>query len=102
MMRELIGMYEKGAITADHLAVESLHKLDPAEPALVLAALPREVLDRMLAYAKRYRPGDMRTNYGLPPAPDQVSAARQWIEANLAAANGDHGGLARPDRAERR
>jgi hypothetical protein len=95
-------MYENGAITADHLVVESLHKLDPAAPALVLAALPRGVLERTLVYAENYRPGAMRTNYGLPPAPDQVAAARQWIEANLAAANGEHGILPTPDRAERR
>ncbi|HVA48197.1 MAG TPA: hypothetical protein VNH11_17665 [Pirellulales bacterium] len=101
MMQELVDMYENGAITADHLVVESLHKLNPAAPALVLAALPQGVLERMLAYAESYRPGAMRTNYGLPPAPDQVAAARQWIEANLTAANGDHGILPRPDRAER-
>jgi len=55
----------------------------------------------MLAYAENYRPGAMRTNYGLPPTPDQVAAARQRIAAKLTAANGDHGILPRPDRAER-
>ncbi len=34
MMQELLDMYENGAITADHLAVESLHKLDPASSSL--------------------------------------------------------------------
>jgi hypothetical protein len=101
MMQKLIDMYEHGAITAEHLVVASLHKLDPAAPALVLAALPGGVLERMLAYAANYRPGAMRTNYGLPPASDQVAAARQWIEANLTAANGDCGILPSPDRAER-
>ena len=101
MMQELVDMYENGAITADHLVIESLHKLDPAAPALVLAALPRWVLERMLAYAENYRPGAMITNYGLPPTPDQVAAARQWVAANLTAANGDDGILLRPDRAER-
>ncbi|HQU44222.1 MAG TPA: hypothetical protein PK867_15485, partial [Pirellulales bacterium] len=84
-----------------HLVVESLHKLDPAAPALVLGSLPRGVLERMLAYAENYRPGAMGTNYGVPPAPDQVAATRQWIEANPSAANGDNGILPRPDRAER-
>lgn len=100
-MDELVRMYGKGAITADHLVVESLHKLDPAEPALVLSALPREVLDRMLDYAKRFRPGGMRSNYGLPPAPDQVSAAKQWIEGNVVHANANGSGLLKPDGAER-
>ena len=101
MMEELVSMYEKGAITVDHLVVESLHRLDPAEPALVLKPLPREVLVRMLDYAHDYRPGSMKTNYGLQPAADQVSAAKQWIEENIAGENAVTG-TAVPSGRERR
>lgn len=80
MMEKLVSMYESGDITADHLAVQCLHMLDPANPNLVLAALPENVLGRVLKYAREYRPGQMRTNYGLQPAVDQVAAAKKWIE----------------------
>ncbi len=91
-MEELLRLYQKGAITADHLVVESLHRLDPDQPALVLQPLPREVLVRMLQYADRYRPGAMRTNYGLQPAQDQVAAAKRWIEAHFnTASDGNRG-----------
>jgi len=90
-MEQLVHMYQKGAITADHLVVESLHRLDPKEPALVLKPLPREVIERMLEYATQYRPGAMRTNYGLQPAQDQVAAAKRWIEANVVDAGSDDG-----------
>lgn len=90
-MEELAQMHQKGAITTDHLVVEALHLLDPKEPALVLNALPREVLERMLDYATQYRPGAMRTNYGLQPAQDQVAAAKRWIEANIINGSSDDG-----------
>ena len=100
MIDELMHMYENGGITADHLVLELLHKLDPAEPVLVLQFLPRAVLLRMAEYANRFRPGDMRTNYGFQPAPDQVSAAKQWIEENVLGAN-DEDGLLRSNCAKR-
>ena len=81
MMEKLVAMYEKGEITADHLVVQSLHMIDPANPGLVLDILPIDVLPRVLRYAQDYRPGKMRTNYGLPPASDQVAAAKKWIES---------------------
>ena len=89
MMANLVALYEKGAITADHLVAECLHLIDPANPVLVLSALPREILIRMLKYANEYQPGRMRTNYGLPPAVEQVSAAKRWIEVNGSGSNGD-------------
>ncbi|HEY1381773.1 MAG TPA: hypothetical protein VGF55_33550 [Gemmataceae bacterium] len=82
MIKNLVQMYENGAITADHLAVECLHRVDPARPKCVLGALPSAVLGRMLKYVREYRPGAMRTNYGPQPAADQVEAAKGWIEAN--------------------
>lgn len=45
----LLQMYERGDITADHLAVQCLHLLDAADPVAVLAVLPGQVLDRVLA-----------------------------------------------------
>jgi hypothetical protein len=82
MMDTLVSMYEKGAITAAHLVVQSLHMIDPQDPGPVLSHLPPEVLMKMLRYAQEYQPGRMQTNYGRPPAIDQVEAAKGWIEAN--------------------
>ena len=81
MIEKLVSMYKKGSITADHLVVECLHMLDPKCPALVLDHLPNEILERMLKYINEYQPQSMRSNYGLPPALDQVAAAKHWIEA---------------------
>jgi hypothetical protein len=82
MIEKLVEMYNKGAITADHLIVEALHLLDPQHPDLVLSPLPAAILERMFKYAREYRPGGMRANYGLQPALDQVEAAKAWIESN--------------------
>ena len=79
-MTELIALYQKGAMTADHLVVQCLHRIDPANPTLVLDALPPEILARILEFAHRYRPGGMLTNYGVLPTGDQVEAAKRWIE----------------------
>ena len=80
MMAKLVTMYENGDITADHLAVECLQMLDPANPAMVLAVLPGSVLQKVLKYAREYRPGQMRTNFGLQPTLEQIAAAKKWIE----------------------
>jgi len=82
MIDNLVRMYEQGAITADHLVVQSLEMVDPRVPALVLGVLPPAVLERMLKYVREYRPGAMRTNYSRQPAADQIEAAKGWIEAN--------------------
>jgi hypothetical protein len=83
MMNALVSMYESGAITADHLVAQCLHMIDPDNPALVLDALPREILVRMLEYAGKYQPDRMVSSYGLLPAVDQVEAAKRWIEAAM-------------------
>ena len=79
-MRSLVTMYRKGAITADHLILESLHMIDPEDPTPVLGPLPDEILVRMLDFAGRYRSNGMVTNYGVLPAIDQIRAATRWIE----------------------
>ncbi len=80
MMTGLIAMYRKGAITADHVAAECLHLVDPENPALVLDSLPDEILMRMLEYARKYQRGEIVSNYTTVPAIDQVDAAKAWIE----------------------
>ncbi len=80
MTASLLAMYRKGAITADHLVVECLNMIDPADPASVLHDLPDEILARMIEFAREYRRVGMVTNYGIPPAADQVEAAKRWIE----------------------
>ena len=80
-MSTLVNQYHRGAITADHLVVQCVHMIDPEHPELVLAGLPPEILERMTSFVLRYQPGRMVTNYGLVPAPDQVAAARRWLES---------------------
>ena len=45
MIPRLIAMYEEGTITAHHLVMEILIKLDPAEPSLVLELISSDVLE---------------------------------------------------------
>src|SRR5208337_3060426 len=80
MITSLVAMYEKGAITADHLVAQCIHMIDPDDPGLVLSDLPNSILDRMLVYARRYQPDRMVSNYGNLPTSDQVEAAKNWIE----------------------
>ena len=81
MMDSRVAMYRKGAITADHFILMSLHMVDPENPSLVLASVPEELLERMLEFARRYQPDRMISNHGPLPAIDQVDAARRWIES---------------------
>ncbi len=43
------GEFQKGAITADHLAAQCIRMIDPEDPGLVLSDLPNSILDRKLA-----------------------------------------------------
>ena len=79
MITSLLSMYEKGGITADHLAAQCLHLIDPEDPGLVLSDLPNPILDRIVAYSQRYQPDRMVSTYGVLPAIDQVEAAKSWI-----------------------
>ncbi|CAN5189427.1 hypothetical protein BH10PLA2_BH10PLA2_21150 [soil metagenome] len=54
MLVELVSMYDKGAIAADHLVSECLTRLDPSDPASVLESLPQDHLLRILQYSKRF------------------------------------------------
>jgi hypothetical protein len=90
MIPELVEMYETGAVTAHHLAAQCLQMLDPAEPELVLAQLPDDILAAIEDFADGYDPKGMKTNYGVIPAQDQVIAATKWIrkkDATLARSN---------------
>ncbi|WP_165225421.1 hypothetical protein [Aquisphaera insulae] len=84
MIRRLIEMYENGAITGYQAMMDCLQSLDPANPGLVLSELPEEILDEMLAYARRYDPRLPRSATMLLPAEDQVRAAERWINAHRA------------------
>ncbi len=88
MIRGLIEMYESGSITGYQLMMDCLHMLDPNKPELVLAELPGEVLDEILAYARRYDPSLPRSATLIPPAEDQVRTAERWICAHNAMSSG--------------
>ena len=80
MSNPYLTMYQKGAITAAHLAAQSIHMVDPADPSQVLGYLPSEILDQVLEYTKKYQSGRLLSTYGILPAADQVEAAKAWIE----------------------
>ncbi len=75
-----LAMYEKCAITAAHLAAQSVHMVDPADPSQVLNDLPPEILDQVLEYARKFQPDRTVSTYRILPTMDQVEAARAWIE----------------------
>lgn len=79
MIEPWVAMYENGLITGYQLMMDSLLRLDPTHPGLVLDGLPAEVLDEMLAYARRYDTSRPYSATLIPPAEDQVRAAEQWI-----------------------
>jgi hypothetical protein len=82
MVDQLLEMYREGAITGYQVVIDCLHMLDPNHPELVLAHLPDEILDEMMAYTRRYDPARMRSMTGAPPVADQVNAAQAWIDEN--------------------
>jgi hypothetical protein len=82
MIDRLIEMYENGAITGYQVMMDCLQMLDPADPDLVLYELPAEILDEMLAYARRYDPRRSRSETFPLPTEDQVRAAERWICAH--------------------
>jgi hypothetical protein len=84
MIHELLGMYDAGKITAHHMAVECLHRLDSVEPDSVLVQLPDEVLASIQEFASAFDSQSMKTNYGVISTQAQVSAATKWIRENNA------------------
>ena len=80
MMRSLVEKYQAGMITDDHLMVESLHRVDPENPGLILGSLPDTILRRMLQFTNESADCRMITNYGVLPTQDQILAAKDWIE----------------------
>jgi hypothetical protein len=85
VIKRLVEMYERGSVTGYQVMIDCLHMLDPKDPDLVLSGLPDEVLDEMLAYARRYDPRRPHSPTLIPPAEDQVRAAECWIRARRAA-----------------
>jgi hypothetical protein len=67
MIDRLIEMYENVASTGYQDMMDCLNMLDPANPDLVLYELPEEILDEMLAYARRYDPRRPRSETFPPP-----------------------------------
>ena len=47
MITSLVSMYEKGAITSDHLVAQCMHMIDPDDPGLVLSDLPNSIPTRL-------------------------------------------------------
>jgi hypothetical protein len=82
MIDRLIEMYENFASTGYQDMMDCLKMLDPANPDLVLYELPEEILDEMLAYARRYDPRRPRSETFPPPTEDQVRTAERWICAH--------------------
>ncbi len=49
-MKEIVEAYEKGVITADHLAVMCLQKIDPKDPSVVRTSFARTVGSHLELY----------------------------------------------------
>src|SRR4051812_34169117 len=78
---QLVSRYESGAIASHEFAVESLNPLDPRDPSAVLHGLPPEIVPRLREFIDEYRPGEMLSSHGgAIPSPDQVEAARAWLD----------------------
>lgn len=83
MIEKFVTAYQEGAITGHHLVVAALENLDPGTADAALALLPADVLPELVRFVAAYRPGRMVSNYGNDrvASPDQVEAARRWIES---------------------
>jgi hypothetical protein len=84
MIRNLVEMYESGSITGYQVMMDCLQMLDPDNPNHVLSELPEEILDEMLAYARRYDPRRPHSATLIPPTEDQVRTAERWACAHRA------------------
>jgi len=80
-MRNLLAAYHKGATTAGELVIESLRRIDPASPELVLRELPDEIREKIRQFLDDSARGRMISNHGLLPAADQIAAAARWIDS---------------------
>ena len=77
----LLARYRSGAIASHEFTVESLNLLDPRDPSAVLQGLPPEIVPRLSEFIDKYRPGQMLSSHGgAIPSPDQVEAARGWLD----------------------
>ncbi len=79
MIKRLLEMYEAGSITGYQVMIDCLQMIDPDNPDPVLSKLPDEILDEMMAYARRYDPLRPHSTSLIPPAEDQVKTAERWI-----------------------
>ncbi len=79
MIPHWLEMYESGAMTGYQVMIECLQILDPSHPDAVLSQLPEEVLDELMAYARRYDARRPHSATLIPPPEDQVRAAERWI-----------------------
>ena len=77
--QRLVERYAEGAFTAEHLFVQCLALIDPADPGAVLTSLPGRLLDRFRSYVNSYQPTRMVTSYGELPTREQVEAAAHWL-----------------------
>jgi hypothetical protein len=85
-IHELIQMYQNGAITPHHLAIESLNLLDSqSEEGVeeVLGALPSQACQELKTFVEAYRPGKMVTNYGRIPSVESICLAKHWLDKHL-------------------
>lgn len=78
---QLVARYERGALASHELVAEVPVRLDPGDPASVLQSLPADVLPRLRGFLDDYRPGRMLASQGGSiPGPEQVEAARRWLD----------------------
>ena len=77
----LVAKYELGAVSTHEFVVDCLNLVDPGEPSATLDYLPLDTLPELRKFLDSYRPGQMLSSQGGPiPTPDQVRAAKQWLD----------------------
>ena len=83
-IQDLKDKYDKGQLTALHLAMRIINMIDESNVDNILSALSDEVLTYVRDFATRYEPGPKISIGGVPdPGLERVACIRRWF--NLSA-----------------
>ena len=78
---QLVGLYEEGRITAGHLIVEILNRVDSINVDTEMGALPQHLYGEFKAFLDSYKAGEMLTSLGPIPPPESIAIAKAWLRS---------------------